>query len=259
MPSLPSRDKSNPLPEVVPTDRSLYDEIERVQAVREGRPNPSEYHVVLNGFAGIRTILEGLPLPEGRATLDFWTQVRSEERGTHVVSLFAGLEALTTQSVDDLIRRCEEYRLSDDSINCLWLASRIFGCRTFYLIQFEDYPNLGLLDACGTKSQVTQLSGRVMDIIHDMDCRTEPGFLARMERQSSMTQIPIPTRFFADFLRSCLRLFPEDSQHKIAEIYDLARTEGITHWALIPLQAVDQPHNHPDFDRAYGLCHGQTG
>ena len=115
-----------------------------IQETRGQRPQPQTYYVV-DSVATIRHVLE--IVHQMGPIEDFWDFARDEQEDSFQLLESEGISGLTTLSVEELLRRKEEYHLDDTGIADLWSASRVFGVRVFHLMQFERYPDLGFWTA----------------------------------------------------------------------------------------------------------------
>ena len=64
----------------------------------------------------------------------------------------------------------------------------------------------------------------------------EPDFLTQLQEKSAIIQIPMPTRVFANLIRSSYRYYPDEGETEVGELYRMAFERGITHWCLVDLE-----------------------
>jgi hypothetical protein len=221
---------------------TVEEEVEEIHNRRRTRIQPTRYYVAESPSSVRRLLKSNAPETE---PFDFWKMLSVETEDTHFVMESEGIRNLRTLSVRELIQQKDELGLDEESFYRLWFANRIMGATVFYLTQFDAYPHVGIWQPILSTIHCLQSSEELSLIVNNRD----PGLLDRMLATSMITQIPLSTAAFANIVRSCERIYPDESQLEVREIYKSAEREGITHWALIDLSAVHSRNsNYPQYD-----------
>ena len=191
---------------------------------------PTQYHVV-DKPAAIREILRPLMTPETFAEYDFYREYSYEQFDTELVLETLGFRR-STHTIAELVSAREVYKLSKDDLQRLWFAERVYGVQDFYLLVFQALPTHGFFLPVIPRIRRLESADQLQTLLQDRN----RGPLA-YPQYFYMAQIPLPTKHFADLVRASSKLYPDDSQVNINELYRLARDKEITHWCLVGLAA----------------------
>ena len=121
------------------------DQALRFRNYRRQRPVPERYTIRLTPNA----VAEDLHQTNADTSVPkFETLLEEEYHQSDDMITTLGLERLTS-GVDffesaDIVRRREEFHLSDGHLGCLWIWSRLLGANIWYLAQLDSVPGVGI-------------------------------------------------------------------------------------------------------------------
>ena len=217
---------------------SQADRYDLIEAVREDLPEPSEHHVRRTVAEAIEVFLEARPDTceddmisdiEGEVEIlvdgvDFTMKQQKNSPSFGETSW----QATTCDLMDRHLDEQDPLEFDEDSsLRQLWNCNQILGFKRWFLVQFEEIPEVGVWlphhpSVCALEN-VWELEDRLDDGLfeHSKECNC-----------SDMLAIPLTTDFLCDRLLpvNSLRGSTADSD----ELRAMADAHNITHWTLIP-------------------------